>query len=272
MGTEHHLNHRAFIDDTEEDEELEELSRTNHILYFIKYHLWNDLKAMIGLGKEKIENATFLVLEGTDPDEKITLPIKRAKTMAKVQESLSMDKELLRKEDFESPPKDNAYRMAQQVAMRKHSTLRVVQRKTTVKEMSNKNVDETKKVITHEVKHPDAETNVEEVTELANEKISDTNDEINESVENVESNSVNDEGKDVLKSSVEKDESEMNSEVKKLSNLNSERETESDVLTEEQKSVDKYESKAMDEEGKQTEVDLNVVKDTTEKENERYLD
>merc|ERR1711933_123007 len=59
---------------------------------------------------------------------------------------------------------------------------------------------------------------------------------------------------------------------KKMGNLNSERETESDVLTEEQKSVDKYESKAMDEEGKQTEVDLNVVKDTTEKENEGYLD
>merc|ERR1712176_779557 len=157
-------------------------------------------------------------------------------------------------------------------AMRKHYTLRVVQRKTTVKEMSNKNVDETKKVITHEVKHPDAETNVEEVTELANEKISDTKDEINESVENIESNPINEEGKELLKSSVEKDESEMNSEVKKLSNLNSERETESDVLTEEQKSVDKYESKAMDEEGKQTEVDLNVVKDTTEKENKRYLD
>merc|ERR1712003_293481 len=270
-ATEHHLNHRAFIDDTEEDEELEELSRTNHILYFIKYHLWNDLKAMIGLGKEKIENATFLVLEGTDPDEKITLPIKRAKTMARVQESLSMDKELLRKEDSESLPKDNAYRMAQQVAMRKHYTLRVVQRKTTVKEMSNRNVDETKKVVIHEVKHPDVETNAEEVTELANEKISDTKDEINESVENIDPNSVNEEGKDldVLKSSVEKDESEMSSEVKKLSNIN-ERETESDVLTEEQKSVDKYESKVMDEDGKQTEVDLNVVKDTTEKDNEKY--
>merc|ERR1712087_344993 len=85
------------------------------------------------------------------------------------------------------------------------------------------------------------------------------------------SNSVNEEGKklDVLKSTVEKDESVMSSEVKKLSNIN-ERETESDVLTEGQKSVDKYESQVMDEDGKQTEVDLNVVKDTTEKENERY--
>merc|ERR1712151_535509 len=90
-ATEHHLNHRAFINDTDEEEELKELSRTNHILYFIKYHFWNDLKAVIGLGKEKIENATFLALESTDPDEKITLPIKRAKTMARVQESLSMD-------------------------------------------------------------------------------------------------------------------------------------------------------------------------------------
>merc|ERR1712003_207168 len=79
----------------------------------------------------------------------------------------------------------------------------------------------------------------------------------------------NEEGKE---SSVEKDESEMSSEMKNLSNQNSERETESDVLTQEQKSVDKYESKAMDEEGNQTEVDLNVVKDTTNKENERCLD
>lgn len=323
-ATEHHLNHRAFINETDEEEELEELSRTNHMLYFIKYHFWNDLKVVLGIGKEKIENATFLALGSTDEVEKITLPIKRAKTMARVQESLEMDKGLVRKEDFESIPTDNAYRMAQKVAMRKHYTLRLVHRKTTIRDMSNRNVDGTKKVYIHEVKHPDVESNVEKKTEPVNEESSNIKDEIHESVDNPESNSVNEEGKtidvveasienaslenpesistneegkklnvvessvecesldnpesnsvdeeekkfDVVEPRVEKDEGEMSAEIKNLSNVN-ESETESVVLTEKQKVLEKHESNAMNEDAKENVVDPNVAKNITRKKNER---
>merc|ERR1712071_635373 len=104
-ATEHHLNHRAFISKTDEEEEIEHLSRTNHLLYFLKYHLWSDFKGMVGFrAKQKEEEkASFLSL-GADKEEeemkKVILPTKHTVAIRKIQDSLVMDKELMQEKGF----------------------------------------------------------------------------------------------------------------------------------------------------------------------------
>merc|ERR1712129_133411 len=77
-----------------------------------------------------------------------------------------------------------------------------------------------------------------------------------ESLDNPESNSVDEEGKkiSVVEPRVVKDEGEMSAEIKNLSNVN-ESETESVVLTEKQKVLEKHESNAMNEDAKENVVD-----------------
>merc|ERR1712241_1563470 len=131
-ATEHHLNHRAFINETEEEEELEHLSRTNHILYFLKYHVWKDIKTGLGILKEEDKKDTsFLSVKDEEYDEEeeveeIVLPIKRLQTMRKIEDSLNMDKENnIDKEDLEALEKEDntAYQLAQKIALVKHKTL-----------------------------------------------------------------------------------------------------------------------------------------------------
>lgn len=135
-ATEHHLNHHAFTAETKEEVEMEEMSRTNHILYLVKYHFWKDFKAVLGLGTKEMteEEASFLSL-GTDEDTiQVDLPIKRIDTRRKVKDALSMDKEYQAKNNdaiSSLPEHMNAYQMAQKAALQKHQTLRVMRRKTT---------------------------------------------------------------------------------------------------------------------------------------------
>merc|ERR1712129_686049 len=73
---------------------------------------------------------------------------------------------------------------------------------------------------------------------------------------------------DVVEPRVEKEEGEMSAEIKNLSNVN-ESETESGVLNEKQKVLEKHESNAMNEDAKENVVDPNVAKNITKKKNER---
>lgn len=133
-ATEHHINHHALSPTSEEDEEIEELSRTNHMLYMIKYHFWKDFKAMVGFVDAKSvdeREESFLTLkEDGDSKNKKTLPIKHKATLRKVHDSLEMDKELDLKGTgiLDSVPNDNAYRMAREAALQKHKTLRLTKR------------------------------------------------------------------------------------------------------------------------------------------------
>lgn len=140
-ATEHHLNHRAFNSITDEDEEIEELSRTNHMLYMIKYHFWKDFKAMLGFtSSDNDSEESFLSLdEDEDKADKKVLPIKHKATLRKVHDSLDMDKELNLKETglLDSVSNDNAYKMAQDVAFQRHATLRVKKRNTLREELSS---------------------------------------------------------------------------------------------------------------------------------------
>merc|ERR1712012_51854 len=121
-ATEHHLNHRAFN------------SRTNHMLYMIKYHFWKDFKAMLGfVSSDTNSEESFLSLEeDEDETEKKVLPIKHKATLRKVHDSLDMDKEFNVKATgiLDSVSNDNAYKMAQDVAFQRHATLRVKKRNT----------------------------------------------------------------------------------------------------------------------------------------------
>lgn len=141
-ATEHYLNHHAFTAETEEEAEIEELCRTNHPLYLLKYHVWEDTKAMLGFGSKKLreEDASFLSV-GTDGYVgRMDLPIQRLETRRKIQDDLAIDKEFQvhsKKDDL--PEHMSAYAMAQKSAMQRHMTLRVLRRKTTRKRFEGLN-------------------------------------------------------------------------------------------------------------------------------------
>lgn len=134
-ATEHHLNHRAFTAETDEEFEIEALSRENHVLYMLKYHFWKDFKAMIGITSDKSEeedDTSFLSKKVEDEDEeRKVLPIKHKLTLRKVIDDIHMDKQLDVKESgiLDSISDDlNAYQKAHKVALQRHNTLRVTKR------------------------------------------------------------------------------------------------------------------------------------------------
>lgn len=123
-ATEHHINHYAFTSKTEEEEEMEELSRSNFALHLLKNHFWRDFNAMIfgttsgssttpntqgkkqssktgtTIDEEEHESSivSFLALPPSEEERIQTrrrkINIKRQATMRIVKEDIAIDKQM----------------------------------------------------------------------------------------------------------------------------------------------------------------------------------
>mmetsp|Transcript_13449 Transcript_13449/g.25313 ORF Transcript_13449/g.25313 Transcript_13449/m.25313 type:complete len:383 (-) Transcript_13449:192-1340(-) len=110
-ATEHHINHYAFQNDTDFDEQLEHESRVDMPLFLIKNYAWSDLMAVL-FGR-KVEKPSFLVKKSTDAADKAKveeeeeyserieeaalseeheLPFQRTKTMRRITMHINLDK------------------------------------------------------------------------------------------------------------------------------------------------------------------------------------
>ena len=113
-ATEHHLNHYAFENDTEADEELEEESRTDMPLFLLKNYAWTDLLA--GVFGQTVDKPSFLANKSSEaaiPEEErdviASLPVKRAAIQRRMTLDIRLDRHntKLALEDGEEHPIDD---------------------------------------------------------------------------------------------------------------------------------------------------------------------
>ena len=116
-ATEHHINHFAFTSKSEEEEAIEELSRTDMPLYLLKFHVWRDIKALF-FGWKYVEDGdrsssddykpSFLSL--TKEEQEIATEAIRAKIQKHVTVDINRDREAAReiKRDLEAAREDAA--------------------------------------------------------------------------------------------------------------------------------------------------------------------
>ena len=68
-ATEHHINHHAFVSDSEEEEEIEHRSRVDMPLHLLKDHAWVDIKHWLGLGPKRSEDKKQRKAEDGEEEE-----------------------------------------------------------------------------------------------------------------------------------------------------------------------------------------------------------
>jgi len=110
-STEHHVNHYAFSSGTtDEEEEMEEESRSNMPLFLLKNYAWSDLTAMLfGYKEGDLSRAekqpSFLLLGGKD-SEKDELPFQKKAIQIRISEDIEADKQAMKALSSKYCPED----------------------------------------------------------------------------------------------------------------------------------------------------------------------